>query len=391
MTTPRRGTGNDRRLRWGDGWIEPRTAKDGTRSYLARWRVTVDGTRAIRSKTFTTEAAAESHLRDVADDPQRGAFVPPERLTVAELVSDFLGRAAHRFAPSTLGVNRSRARSLILPALGSLPIGELTAPRVQHWIDGLVRRGLGAETIAGGRRLLYGACKDAVMLGILTTNPVTGTRTPAIKPEPSTVWTEEESRAVLAITAADPMFHAAYQVALSTGIRPGELLALRWSDIDLAAGILHVKRTRTLDADLREVDGPTTKGKRTRAIALIPSTVTALKTWQAAQGEIRRKARYWSLGDLVLTTERGDGIRREVWADLHDGVCVVANVPRITPHDCRHTFATTALARGLHPKIVSEMLGHRSVSFTLDRYGAVSVALQRTALEALERSLTESA
>jgi integrase len=371
------------RLARGDGWIVRRTTAAGEARYLARWREPGGATRA---RTFATEAAAEAHLRDLAD--ARGADPPPaDRLTVADLIDAYLARAASRWAPGTLGTNRSRARALVLPDLGEARALDLTPPRVQAWIDRLVRRGLAAETVVGARRLLSGACREAVALGVLPRDPVAGTRPPGVKRPPVAVWTADEVRAVLAAVARDPMLDAAYRVSLSTGVRPGELLVLRWSDLDLDGAVLHVRRTLTIDEHTRETVGETTKGKRARAIALQPSTVAALRAWRTAQLTRRLAARSWHDPDLLLTDGGGRRFRRETWAAIHDRVIAKAGVRDIVPHGLRHTYATLELAAGTHPKIVADRLGHSSVQMTLDRYTHSSLDLQRTAMEALERSL----
>lgn len=383
-------TGNDRRLKWGDGWIEARTDRHDRPSFLAHWREEdpATGKRTVRrSRAFPTEDAAEAHLRDVADRQARGAYVPPERMTVAELVAGYLARGAYDWSPATRAAYRQRAAAMVVPYLGKERAVALTAPRVQHWVDTLVRKGLAPNTIDAGVRVLSGAYAEAVRIGVVPSNPVTGTKRPAIRQKPVAVWTEAEAKRVLAAVAAEPMWSAAYRLALTTGLRPGELRAVRWSDLDLDRGILVVSRTMTKDDDGHQVVGDTTKGRRQRAVALAPAAVAALRDWRKAQVAHRLAAENWHDPDLVFATGRGRLLSQRHWQAKHEAIVAAAGVRRIVPHGMRHSYATLELEAGTHPKVVSERLGHTKIQTTLDRYSHVSVDLQRAAAEAMDARL----
>jgi integrase len=375
-------------LKWGDGWIVCRTTANGEKRFFANWREPQpDGTRKKRAKQFPTQAAAEAHLRDVADRRDRDGYVAPDRLTVADLVAGYLARGAYDWGTATRAAYRQRADVHVLPDLGNGLAVDLTAPRVQHWVDRLVKRGLAPNTIDGAVRVLLGAYKEAVRLGIVPSNPVAGTKRPAIRQAPVAVWTEVEVKRVLDAVAGEPMWNAVYRLALTSGLRPGELRVVRWSDIDLDRGVLVVRRTMTKDEAGHQVVGTTTKGKRPRAIALLPAAVAALRDWRKAQLEARLAAPTWHDPDLVFATSTGRLIAQRHWQDKHDAVVASAGVPRIVPHGMRHTNATLELEAGTHPKVVADRLGHSRVEFTLNRYSHVSIDLQRAAAEALDRRL----
>ncbi len=378
----KRGRPQDRRLKWGDGWVVPRPAKDGTVRYQARRR---DGP----AKTFATQGEAEAYLRDTADAIPATAGAqraPADRQTVAQLVAAYLDRGAPGWAGSTLNYYRRTAKKQIGPELGPIRATELTRARVQRWLDGLAKR-YAPETIRGARTLLAAACRQAVALGLLASNPVTGTKAPPIRVADAPTWTADEVRAVLAAVKHDPLLAAGYRLMLSTGMRPGEWLGLRWSDVDLGRGVVTVRRTVTHNAAGQEVIGASTKGKRDRPIAIPPSTVAALRVWRTAQLERRLAAPFWEDASLVATDDRGRRLRRERWGEWHDKVVAAAGVTRIVPHGLRHSYATLELETGTHPKVVQERLGHTRIQITLDRYSHVSVELQRRATEALERAL----
>lgn len=381
------GTGNDRRLKWGDGWIEERATASGEPRWFARWRVLrPGGGTKMCSKSFHEEGAAEQHLRDLAD---RGAYraTPAESLTVAQVVTRWIDRGVHEWKPSTVVQYRGSFEHRIKDSLGRKPLHGLTTAQVQHWIDELVEGDLSPKSIVDTASIVKGAFKDAVRLGLMAQNVAQGVRLPRVTRTPPKVWTFEDVAAVHRHVADDPLWSAVYRLAIGTGMRPGELLALQWQDLDLAAGTVRVRRTMTRNLDGKHVIGSTTKTSKHRSIALSGSVVEALRGWRRVQTPLRVAAAQWPGGDQVLTDRAGVPLTNSRWSDHHAGIIAAAGVTTITLHGLRHTAATLMLERGVHPKIVSEILGHASIQITLDLYSHVSVDLQRGAVDLLDRHL----
>ena len=197
----------------------------------------------------------------------------------------------------------------------------------------------------------------------------------------------EQARQLLD-TAAGDRLGALYVLALSTGMRQGELLALHWENLDLDAASLQVRGT------LRRVDGglavlePKTAASR-RQITMPAAAVDALRRHRAAQNEERlRIGSAWHDNDLVFANEigrpiePGNLVRRSFQALLAQ-----AGLPRIRFHDLRHTAATLMLSRGVHSKIAAETLGHSRVGVTLDIYSHVTPTMQREAAAAMDEVL----
>jgi integrase len=205
--------------------------------------------------------------------------------------------------------------------------------------------------------------------------------------------TAAQARAVLAVATEDELA-ALWTAMLTTGLRQGELLALRWRDVDLDAGRLAVvansvrvtKRTRALlgltTAEPLRGDPKTARGRR--VVELPAIAVEALRRHRQAASVI-------SVGGHVFT--RPDGRILSVptvwsrWRRLLER----AGVPIVRPHDARHTVATLLLGSGVHPKLVSEMLGHASVGITLDVYSHTTAAMHRQAAHVLDRLLDAQA
>lgn len=376
-----RRTGDIRR---GDGFVTERPQRDGTVRFQARWRED-DPQRGVvwRARTFTTREAAEDHLRQLGRDRRAGRYVPESRLTISGLVEEYLERGRHRWSASTVAAYRQLAASHITPHLGSRRVVDLTPRMVQSWIDTLVRSGLSASTVNNARIVLSGACKEATRLGVIGANPVAGVRIPKRARVTRTAWTREEAATVLETVRDDVLLHAYYLTALTSGMRPGELRALQWGDIDTARGTIHCQRTMTRDERFSPIVGTGTKTGRTRHIAVPQETVAALALVRREQLARRMAAAAWH--DTGLVFDRGDGryLPLTTLDRWHRDVIARAGVRPIRLHDLRHSAATLLLEAGINIKVVSEILGHASITTTLDVYAHVSEDLQREAVELL--------
>jgi integrase len=359
----------------GDGWIERRGG-----SLRIRWR---DGD-VTRSRAVADEDEAERELLKVRQGKRRGTYVAPVRLTVRELVEQYLERATTRLSPNTLGEYERYLTKVIGPELGDVLVQRLTTAKVQHWIDGKQRAGVGAGTINNLVNILSGAYREAERLGIVEHSPVRRVIRPRAKAPGKEAWSADEVRRVLDAVKADAKWHAWYRLALGTGMRPGELLSLRWSQVDLAKGEVFVSSTLSRNRERQTVLGEQTKTKRVRTIVLPASVIPVLKAWRARQRELRLAHGSWV--DLDLVFDRGDGS----WLDgttmrrMHRRWIEPLDVTPIPPHGLRHTYATLALDAGISIKVISDTLGHTSVAMTADRYMHVDRAMQKRSAEIMD-------
>ncbi len=366
--------------------VRKRTTKRGVR-YVAvvdAPRDPVTGRRKQIKRTFRTAREAEAWERQVRVEIDRGEYLQPTKVTVAEYLPRWLAAAAH-LRPS------SRARyaqviGRIAPALGSIPLAKLSALHIQDWYADLLACGLSPSTVALYHGVLHRALDQAVKWRLLRHNPCDAVETPRPRHPEMRTWTADEARAFLAATA-DHELAALWRLALTTGMRRGELLALRWQDIDLERRQLAVRRTLSRGTDGFYFSEPKTRAGK-RSIALSESTVTALREHRRRQLE-RRLAlgAAWHETDLVF--DRGDGWVRYPRAveGMFQRLVARLGLPRIRFHDLRHTAATLMLAEGVHPKIVQERLGHATISMTLDRYSHVTMDMQREAADRLDTLL----
>lgn len=357
----------------GIGTIDVRPRADGTNAYRVRW---TDGA-GRHTRTFATDLEARAFLLTVERDRARGTYRPPVRVTVAEAVRSYLHRSRHRLAPATLAVHTRKAEAHILPDLGGRPLESLTVPQVQRWIDSLADR-FAPGTVRTITAVLSGALAEAVRMGLIDHNPVQGTRLPMRRRSVPATWGVVEVRRVLDALRGEPFWYALYLTAITSGLRPGELRALQWDCVDFEANTLRVRRTVTRDEAEQVVVQEGTKTHRIRTVSLPAATMAGL-------------ARLPRTSPFVFPSSGGGVLWDSTWHTYHTRLCERAGVRRITLHQLRHTSATLALHLRVHPRIVSERLGHSTVAMTLDVYTGSVPDLHRLAAEELGELLQHEA
>jgi integrase len=344
-----------------------------------------DGTRKPYYRKTRAEAsvALTKALRDLA----QGLPVVAEKQTVGEYLASWLDSAAHSLAPRTLTRYRNHIAHSLTPALGRIRLAKLSPQPIQVLYAAKLAEGVAPGTVRQMHAVLRRALGEAMRLGLVPRNVATLVNVPrAARPEMQ-VLSPDEARILLA-AAEDDRLETLYVLALTTGMRLGELLALRWTDVDLHTKMpaLHVRATlRYVNADTYFFDPPKTAQSR-RRIGLSGKGLEALRNHHTRQLEERLAAGVaWRDEDLVFCTPIGAAIcGNHLSGRDFPALLRRAGLPRIRFHDLRHTCATLLLRRGVHPKVVSELLGHSTVTMTLDRYSHVLPDMQQAAMEAMD-------
>ena len=358
--------------RYGKGWryraavgIDPVTGK-------RRW---------VSKGGFSTRKAASTALNAVLTDADNGQIVERSSVTVAEYLDDWIERAARDLKPTTAASYRNDIGHL-KRQLGHVRVQDLTPLTVERAYHELVKSGLKAKSVRNIHAVLRRALGDAERLGLIVRNPAASARPPTPDRVEQSTWTPDELSAFLG-SVQDHRLFASFVLAATTGMRRGEVLGLRWRDVDLDVGRLSVVHTITTVNGV-PVEGDTKTNKSRRRIGLDAVTVEVLRAHRQRQRQERLLAGpIWQDTGLVFTQEDGSAVHPDRYSRWFTALVRTAGVPKIRLHDVRHTNATLALEAGVHPKVVSERLGHATVGITLDLYSHVSPAIDQAAAETI--------
>ncbi len=345
-----------------------------TYSFVVRERdPSTGGTKPRWVGGFATRAEAKK-ARDAARHAvNRGTYVAPQDLTVEQWLSTWIEAHAVGLKPSTAESYRRNIQRYLVPRLGKERVQELSPSRLSllfrelHEHGGLNGRSLSPRTVEFARAVLRKALDDAVMDRIIEVNPVIGTKRPkTVKPHHS-VWTPGQLRRFLECTQAGRL-GPLWSLAAGTGMRRGELLALRWIEVDLETGVIVVERSVTqVGKTLHYV---TTKNHERREVPLDPRTLAVLRTWRSQQAEERLEhgEDYQDTEGLVFTWPEGRPLLGDYVTKQFMKTLTTVDVPRITLHEVRHTHASILLREGVPVHVVSNRLGHKDASVTLNTY-----------------------
>jgi integrase len=340
----------------------------------------VDGKRRRKDIYGKTRREVAEKLKVVLRDQQQGSPVMTERQTLAQYLERWLSASVK---PSvkvrTYEGYESIVRVRVIPRLGRRQLAKVTALDLQQLYSDLQAAGLAARSVHHTHRVLHRAFVQAVHWDLILRNPCNGVTPPRPIRSEMHVLDREQVSALLAATT-DPQCRTLYTIAVTTGMRAGELYGLAWGDVDLAAGRLSIRRAlqRQPGNGLVFVTPKTARSRRT--IILSPWAVSALREHRTRQLEQRLAAGpFWQDEDLVFCGATGGPLDPSWQTAVFKETVKQASLPHIRFHDLRHAAATLLLAQGTHPKVVSEMLGHSSIALTLDTYSHLVPALHEQA------------
>jgi integrase len=336
---------------------------------------------------YKTRREAEKARTELLSRLDHGTYVEPDKRTLLVFLRDeWLPAVRSTVRPGTFSeyeliVNRRVGRAVI----GGETLQQVTPAALNAFYADLLagapgRRSLSPKSVRNVHGVLHKAFADAVRWGRVLRNVADAADPPrAQRPEMKT-WSPAQLRTFLEQVRGDRM-EAAWVLITTTGMRRGEVLGLRWSDIDLDLGVARIVQTLGIvDYELSFGEPKTAKGRR--SIVLDGMTVAALRSHRVRQLEERLAVGgEWTDQRLVFCAPSGDPINPQRFSQWFAQHARHAGLPSIRLHDVRHSYASAALEGGIHPKIVSERLGHANVGITLDTYSHVSPTMQRDAAE----------
>jgi integrase len=369
----------------GEGSI---TKRDDGR-WMARYTVrTMKGPKR-RTVYGRTRAEASAKLAKAMADRDGGLIFDAGSLTVGDYLDRWLSNSVKdTVRERTYERYEEILRLHVKPALGRLKLRALTPAHVQDFYRDRLDNGFSPATVQKIHVILHKALSQAVSWSLVPRNASEAVRAPRHAPKEMRPLSPDGARRLLD-TAEGDRLEALYVLAIHTGMRQGELLGLKWENVDLAANAIRVRHTLLRTKGRVILGEPKTKKSR-RTVHLTGAASRALEEHLERQLKVMER-----LGDLyrdqglVFTTEVGtpinpSNLRKRSFAPLLQK----AGLPHLRFHDLRHTCATLLLSKNIHPKYVQELLGHATVSITLDTYSHVLPGMGNQVAEAMEDVLT---
>ena len=331
---------------------------------------------------------AERVMRERLGTVESGSFVEKSKETVAEFMRRWLETyAASNTTPRTQQGYRGTISRYIAPAIGGIPLQGLRPQHIQKMYADMLERGLSARTVLHTHRVLREALGHAMKWGILIRNPADATTPPRPQRQEIAMWDDQTISRFLE-TAEDSPYRAFYHLAVLTGMRRSELCGLKWESIDLARGKALVVRTLQRIYGKGLVEGQPKTARSRRPIALSANAICLLQQIRKRQLEQRLAGGpAWQDSGYVFTHPSGTPIDPDTLTHDFQAIVRQAGLPHLTLHGLRHAHATMLLTSGIHPKVVSERLGHSNIAITMDVYSHVLPDMQEAAAQAVDERL----
>ncbi|MDQ0417890.1 integrase [Croceifilum oryzae] len=375
--------------------------KRGNRWYFALW-IPNPITGKKEQKWFSswkTEPEAKKAMARKILEIDQGSYIEPARIPLKDyLIRWYKDYVELNCAATTRQGYKSILKNHLIPELGHIKLGKLKPIQIQSYYTQKSKKGrkdgrkggLSHRSILHHHRVLYEALEQAVKWQLLSANPAKSTTPPKpARAQFNVLTTKEEIYTLLDTVDRKGLYDPVY-FAICTGLRRGELFALRWADVDMKNNIISIQQTLILlDGNILEFkDGAKNDGSR-RTVAVTDSIINGLKRRKIEQEQ--HKAYYGPLykdHDLIFSNKDGSPINIGSFSKTFGRTVKKADIPYVRFHDLRHSHATLLLQQGEHPKIVSERLGHSSIGITMDTYSHVLPNMQKEAAQKLDDFLT---
>jgi integrase len=377
--------------------IETRVAKDGTKSYRASVWSAAENKR-IR-KTFPSLAAARAWRQDAGTAVRAGKLraTPDYGPTIAEAAQAWLdgaragqvrNRSGDPYKPSAIRAYEQNLRLRVRPVFGERRIGQIKRAELQRFVDELVAAGHSPSTVQNTLLPLRAIYRRAVARGDVESNPTRGLEMPAVRRDVRYVTSPEQAERLLA--ALDGEDRALWATAVYAGLRRGELTALRWDDVDLAQGVIHVRRG--WDHIEGEIAPKSREGRRNVPVPA-PLRDVLLEHRMTSDTHVAGARVFRSQSWIASSLERAAkawGWKQQKRDGGHEWVpsgTLKPPLERITLHEGRHTYASFMIAAGVNAKALSQFMGHSSIKITFDLYGHLMPGSEREAAGMLDAFL----
>lgn len=346
-----------------------------------KWYADVDGVK------FTSKSEMKTALEELLADPRRRRTQTSAAITVDEYVARWLEHWSTQVRPKTHAGYVVLLHKHVLPVVGSYKMAEVEPEDIVHVLDTMRQAGLSPMTQIHAHAVMSKAFATAVKWRIISTNPVRD----AARPKAAThdLTPPSNGQLLKALDEADGTVWAIpLLLSITTGARRSEVLALRWSDIDLDKRRVRISRSlQQLGNKIYFADPKTSRARR--EFALPAFAVERLRAHRKAQTKRRLLlGEAWISEDLVSEDGTGAPLRPDSFSQWYRRTAIGLGLPTARLHDARHAYATTLLEQGVHPGIVSAALGHSDPAFTMRVYQHVTPTMTETAADAMDAALS---
>jgi integrase len=336
--------------------------------------------RQTTRRGFKTKKEAQKAATELLMQAEKGVEVINQNMTLEEYLDKWVDLSAKRKVRETTLKNYLRAiNHRIKPVLGKHQLNKITPAQCQEFINRLQDEGLSERYIEYIYTVLYGALQKAIEWDLIIRNPLAKVDIPRARRRKYTTWSKEELQRFLSFAKLENIiYYTAFLTAAYTGMRRGELLGLKWEDIDFEKSTISIERNLIYDDEGFRFGDLKTESSQ-REIAIDDFLLKELKRYKAKQSEIKLiVGSQYQDNNLVFARENGNPIYPRTLTTIFNRVQKAANVPKIRFHDLRHTHATLLLEAGASLKEVQVRLGHSSIKTTGDIYAHVTDQMKET-------------
>ena len=352
--------------------------KDGT------WaaQVSIQGRRL--TKYTKTQSEARTWLKTTLNQVDTGITFLGAQMELGKYLEQWLVTVKTSVRPKTYELYRQTVTSHIVPVLGHIKLKDMRPDHVQSLYNTKLESGASNRTVRLIHTVLHIALNQALKIGLIGRNPSDAVIKPKLIKKEMKTLTDTQVQTLL-FAARGTRHEVLYQLAVTTGLREGELLGLKWSDLDWVTRHVKVQRQlQWLSGQGLVFSEPKSAAAR-RVIVLGTATIEKLrKHYQQQQWERLAAGDRWVENDLIFPTTKGTPSNWRSLVRSFKKLLQTSSLPNIRFHDLRHTAATLMLQQGIHPKVVQERLGHSQVSLTLNTYSHVLPNMQEEAAEKID-------
>lgn len=338
---------------------------------------------------FKTKKEAQKALNEMIYQLDKGLYIQPSAMTVEEYAAVWLENKKLHLRATTAEQYENKIKKWIVPHLGNFLLEDLKPIHGQHFVKMLLSS-LENETAHKVFAVCNSILYDAVKLEVLPKNPFRHVEKPKVKKKKVVTWSIEEVQRFLKVSKEDDFYYPLFVTSLFTGMRKGEILGLKKTDIDFEKRIIYVRRSVSeTKKDGVKLDGVKTDNS-IRQVAINELTANALKKRSALIAERKLNlGKQYNPNDLLFCNSEGQAFRPSSVNRPFREYIKKAGVPYIRFHDTRHTHATLMMQLGINPKMVAERLGHATVKITLDTYSHVTTDMQKEAIQTFTNAFNQ--